>query len=75
MSLVIKCKASPDREVAECTVQWDEPGQAGAHINFDVRVRTFPALAAQEIEQNAIDEAVRAAKAFIKFRDLPRGPR
>ncbi len=69
MSIVTKVTVGADDEFAHVQLKWTEPGEAGASLSFEVAVRTFPNEPTKDIENNAVNEAARAAKAFLGFYD------
>ena len=68
MSMVVsKVTTGADADFAHVQLKWTELGHVGASLTFEVVVPTFPNELAKDIENNAVNEAARAATAFLSF--------
>jgi len=58
---------SPDTDICDGRHTWGEHGLSGDSILILTRTKTFPGESERDRKTNAINEAVRLARAFVAF--------
>jgi hypothetical protein len=58
---------SPDTSICDGRHTWGEHGLSGDSILILTRTKTFPGESERDRKTNAINEAVRLARAFVAF--------
>ena len=58
---------SPDTDICDARHTWGEHGLSGDSILILTRTKTFPGESERDRKTNAINEAVRLARAFVAF--------